>query len=106
MGIEYALRFTYPDVEAVTEILRRLPSACERLPLTSAFELRVDGTVHAMADASVQVEPYGVYFCDNVGHGRELLGVVISRLVAKFGTVAVSELEEQERRERPKASPP
>jgi hypothetical protein len=46
-----------------------------------------------MPDATVQPAPYGVYFCDHGGHGREFLGVLVARLVSEFGAVTVTELE-------------
>jgi hypothetical protein len=46
-----------------------------------------------MPDASVQAEPYGAYFCVFGGHGREILGLVVARLVSEFGPVTVAELE-------------
>jgi hypothetical protein len=93
MGIEYTLRFTYPEAAAVASVLRCLPLTRELPSPWVGFELRSPVSVGDMPDASVQVEPYGVYFCDNGGHGRELLGAVLARLVAEFGAVTVSELE-------------
>lgn len=92
-GVEYALRFASPSTAPVAAVLRRLPGARE-LPLpASGFELRADGSVSGMPDASVQAEPYGAYFCDHGGHGREFLGLVVARLVSEFGAVTVAELE-------------
>jgi hypothetical protein len=46
-----------------------------------------------MPDATVQVAPFGVSFCDQGGQGREFLGGVVARLVSEIGAVTVTELE-------------
>jgi hypothetical protein len=93
MGIEYTLQFDYPDPAAVVDGLRPLPFARELPPPSVGFELRAAGSDAAMPDATVQVEPYGLYFCDHGGAGRDLLGRVVACLVGRFGAVTISELE-------------
>jgi hypothetical protein len=93
MGIEYALKFASPSPAAVATVLRRLPASRELLPPASGFELRAETSSHGMPDATVQGAPYGAYFCDNGGRGREFLGLVVARLVSEFGAVTVAELE-------------
>ncbi len=93
MSVEYALRFASPGPTAVAAVLRRLPAARELPPPASGFELRVDDSANGMPDASVQTAPYGAYFCDYGGHGREFLGLVVARLISEFGAVTVAELE-------------
>ena len=89
MGIEYKLTFEAPDAEAVGAVLRRLPAARE----SDADAGRFDLGGGEWPEAVVQVEQGGVYYCDNCGgRGRELLGVVVARLVAVFGPVSVEEL--------------
>ncbi len=41
----------------------------------------------------MRVEPYGLYFCNNGGDGREMLGLIVARLVSRFGPVTIAELE-------------
>jgi hypothetical protein len=93
MGIEYTLRFDHSDMALVADAVRNLPSCLERVPPYNGFELRTGGSSTGMPDAFMQVEPYGVYFCDNGGAGREFLGVVVASLVSHFGTVTIAELE-------------
>jgi hypothetical protein len=93
MGVEYTLRFAHPDGASVSAVLRRLPVAHELSPSGSEFELRAGRTAGAIPDATVRVEPYGLYFCDYGGAGREFLGLIVTRLVSQFGAVTVAELE-------------
>jgi hypothetical protein len=93
MGVEYALRFASPGLDAVATVLRRLSAARDLPPPGLGLELRSDSSSSGMPDALVQPEPYGAYFCDNGGHVREFLGLVVSRLVSAFGPVTVAELE-------------
>ena len=93
MGIDYSLRFAYPDAAAVTAALRRVPFVRELVSPAVGFEIRTVGNAGEMPDATVKVEPYGAYFCVYGGHGREMLGVVIARLVGEFGAVTITELE-------------
>lgn len=89
MGIEYTLRFSASDPEAVAEELRRLPTAREVSPPSHRFDFGVGD----LPQATVQVEPGGAYFCDHCsGPGRALLGEVVARLVSAFGVVSVDEL--------------
>jgi hypothetical protein len=93
MGIEYTLRFTYPDAASVSAVLRQLPVTHEQSSSAGAFELRSAGNVGGMPDAVTCIEPYGLYYCDNGGSGREFLGLVITRLVGVFRTVTIAPLE-------------
>ena len=91
MGIEYRLRFDAPDGEAVADVLRRLPAARGATPPGNRFDLGNAG--HDWPQATVEVEPSGVYFCDHCGgSGRALLGEVVARLATAFGVVTVEEL--------------
>jgi hypothetical protein len=91
MGIEYRLRFEAPDGEAVADVLRRLPAACAANPPRSRFDLGDAG--QNWPQATVEVEPGGVYFCDHCGgSGQALLGEVVARLASAFGVVIVEEL--------------
>lgn len=89
MGIEYRLRLSAPDAEAVAAVLRRLPAAQE----APDYRFEVGAAVGGWPQATIQVEPDGVYFCDHLGGtGRALLGEVVARLVSMFGAVTVEEL--------------
>jgi hypothetical protein len=92
MGVEYAIRFAATDPATVAAVLHRLPMARELSPPACGFELRAADSSQRMTDASVQAEPYGLYFCDYGGHGRAFLGLVIARPVEEFGAVTVEEL--------------
>jgi hypothetical protein len=96
MGMEYKLRFLYPDEASVTLALRRLPMVREVRRANIDFEFRTPESKdpNSMPDASAHVEKDGLYFCVYGGLGEEFLGVVIARLVDKFGRVTVAELEE------------
>jgi hypothetical protein len=90
VGIEYQLKFDAPDCESVASELRCLSSAVESS--ASHFEFAVDGKT-GWSDATLQIESFGAYFCDNCGGpGRAILGEVIARLTSKFGAVTITEL--------------
>jgi hypothetical protein len=93
MGIEYKMQFTHTGTESVASILRRLPMVREVPADEGKFELRAGETQGTMPDATACVEPDGLYFCDCGGAGRQLLGVVIARLVSEFGPVTVADWE-------------
>lgn len=91
MGIEYRLRFESTDGEEVADVLRRLPAVRAGTPPGNQFDLGDAG--HDWPQATVEVEPGGVYFCDHCGGaGRALLGEVVARLTSAFGIVTVEEL--------------
>jgi hypothetical protein len=91
VGIEYRLRFEAPDGEAVANVLRRLPAARAATPPDNRFDL--GDASHDWPQATVEVEPGGVYFCDHCGgSGRVLLGEVVALLASVFGVVTVEEL--------------
>ena len=91
MGIEYRLRFEAPDVEAVADVIRRLPAARAATPPGNRFDL--GDASHDWPEATVVVELGGVYYCDHCGgSGRALLGEVVARLASAFGVVTVEEL--------------
>jgi hypothetical protein len=93
MGIEYRLQFSAPGAEAVAAVLRRLPTARESPSASHRFEIGTDSTERDRSQATAQVQPGGLYFCDNCGgSGRALLGEVVARLVSAFGPVVVEEL--------------
>jgi hypothetical protein len=91
VGIEYTLRFPKPDGVAVADALRPLPFV-RSMPEAEEFELRAQAAA-SMPDAVMRIESYGLYFCDNGGRGREMLGVIVARLVSRFGPVTIAELE-------------
>ena len=93
MGIEYKLRFRFPDAQSVGDSLRRLPMAYEVAQANIDFEFRSPENLSSMPDASAHVEEDGLYFCDYGGMGRQFLGVIVARLVDRFGSVTVAELE-------------
>ena len=91
MGIEYRLRFKAPSRETIAEILRKLPMVAEATQPAPRFDLGAAGQVGPQA--SVQLEPDGVYFCDHcAGSGPALLGNLVVVLVSAFGAVTVEEL--------------
>lgn len=92
MGIEYSFRFAYPSEDAVVTALRRIEPVRELTSVPKSFELRVQ-SADTVPDASMQIEPYGLYFCDYGGKGREMMGLVLTRLVSEFGEVTIHELE-------------
>ena len=93
MGIEYKLRFTFPDAASVTSVLRRLPMVREVPRTNTDFEFRAAETTGSMPDASAHVAQDGLYFCDYGGAGPQFLGVVVACLVSEFGPVTVADLE-------------
>jgi hypothetical protein len=93
MGIEYSLRFGHPGPAAVISVLERLPSFRRSTSDSPDFELRAEGTSEGMPDASLRIEPDGVYFCNYGGSGKQFLGEVVARLVSEFGAVTVTEWE-------------
>jgi hypothetical protein len=93
MGLEYKLRFAFPDAESVASVLRRLPMVREVHRTKSEFEFRAVENNGSMPDALAHVQQDGLYFCDNGGTGTEFLGLVLSRLVNEFGPVTVADSE-------------
>ena len=93
MGMEYKLRFGFPDAESVNSVLRRMPMVREMPRATIDFEFRSANNADSMPDASAHVEQDGLYYCDHGGMGRQFLGVVIATLVGEFGPVTVADLE-------------
>jgi len=90
MGIEYRLRFAFPDRAAVAEVLRRQPDVRETAP-ADRFDFGDAG--HGWPQATAQVEAGGVYFCDHCGGGGQaVLHAVVAALISVFGPVAVEEL--------------
>lgn len=98
MGIEYSLRFSAPDADAVAALLRSLPGATASSPVGGGppghqFDLGADPAGQDWPAATVQVEPDGAYFCSYGGEpGRAYLGEVVAALVSYFGPVTVEEL--------------
>jgi hypothetical protein len=98
MGIEYRLPFDAPDAEAVAAVLRRLYAAREASPPPHRFDLGPGATARDWPQATVQVKPGGVYFCNHSGGaGRALLGEVVARLVSAFGAITVDALKRRTR---------
>lgn len=93
MGFEYRISFAYQRQDDVVLELSRLAGAKVVSSNPSHVEYRQDAQRAGMPDAMASVQDYGLYFCDNGGHGRNYFGQVISRLVSRFGEVRVSELE-------------
>jgi hypothetical protein len=93
MGIEYKLRFAFPDAASVVSVLRRLPIVREVRRTKTVFEFHAAGNNGSMPDALAHIEQDGLYFCDNGGSCREFLGVVVACLVNEFGPVTVADLE-------------
>ena len=93
MGIEYKIQFAHSGAESIAAVLRRLPMVQEVSADERTFAFRADQTDSTMPDAMASVEPDGLYFCDNGGAGKQFLGLVIARLVSKFGPIAIAEWE-------------
>ena len=93
MGMEYKLRFAFPDVASVTSVLRRLPMVREVPRTNIEFEFRAAENSSSMPDASARIEQDGLYFCVCGNRGRQFLGDIIARLVSEYGTVTVADLE-------------
>jgi hypothetical protein len=93
MGIEYKLQFAHSDPACIADSLRRLPMVREMSVRAGEFELRAMESTGTMPDATARVEPDGLYFCDYGGAGRQLLGILIARLVSEFGPVTVGDWE-------------
>lgn len=89
MGMEYTIRFDYPNAAAVLSMLERLPMARQRSSNSMEFELRSSVASEAMPDACLTVEPTGLYYCDYGGRGRDYLGLVMVSLVNEFGLVTI-----------------
>jgi hypothetical protein len=92
MAIEYTLRFAHPDSASVAEALRPLPFLREPVPQSEEFEFSSARSTEVMPEASMRVKSYGLYFCDHGGVGREMLGIVVARLVSRFGSITIEEL--------------
>lgn len=93
MGIEYNLRFSAPNAEAVADLLRRMSDTREVDTPEPHFELGADPAGQDWPEATATIEPDGLYFCDNCGGGgRALLGQLIARLTSYFGPVTIEEL--------------
>lgn len=93
MGIEYRLRFSFSDPNAVTLLLRRLPNIQETTSPSTSFDFLTPESTNKLPEATVTIESDGLYFCDHCGgSGRALLGIVVACMVSKFGPVAVEEL--------------
>ncbi len=45
-----------------------------------------------MPDAVAMIESYGLYFCDNGGHGNMVLGQIVEKLSRSFGVPKIDEL--------------
>jgi hypothetical protein len=91
MGVEYRLRFRNDEGVDVIAALARLRDAKPISP--SELEFRSAGAAQGMPDASVKLEPGGLYFCDNGGAGRDFLGRVVAKLVATCREVTVEDYE-------------
>jgi hypothetical protein len=92
MGIEYHLGVAAPDLTAVDQVLGRLWAARPAKPPQTGYNLWFEPPGQDGPEATMQVEPGGVYFCDYCGkYGRALLGVVVAALTS-FGPVTVEEL--------------
>lgn len=93
MGIEYKLRFSTVDPEAVAKELRLLPEVREVSQSRHWFDLGCRAPDQDRPQATIEIEPGGVYFCDHCGgQGRMWLDNVVARLVAAFGPVTVEEV--------------
>ena len=93
MGIEYRLRFTARDEEAVAAVVRQFPEARATDAPGVRYEFSIGASEKGWPQATLQVEPGGAYFCDHCGGlGRAMLGEVVARLVSAFGAVTVEEL--------------
>jgi hypothetical protein len=93
MGMEYKLCFQYPDDASVNNALARMPERYQVRRSEGGFEFRSADNTGLMPDAAAHVEQFGAYFCDNGGAGREIMGIVVARLVSQFGVVTVAALE-------------
>ncbi|MBL0219912.1 MAG: hypothetical protein IPQ07_39355 [Myxococcales bacterium] len=91
MGTEYRLRFDCDDPGALLHDLSRLPSASASGERQLDFREAASGT--GMPDATLLLEPLGAYFCDHGGNGREILGRVVARIVARCQRVTVEDYE-------------
>ena len=90
MAIEYRLRFSSSTHEEVAILLAHLPTVSGP-HADGNFEVRVSPS--EMPDAELRIEPCGAYYCYYGGKGREMLGVLIERLVSRFGPVTVEDWE-------------
>jgi hypothetical protein len=93
MGIEYKLEFSCSDPAELRASLLRVLGAGAAADRQGAVEFRHEIAEKGGPDATVVVEPYGLYFCDHGGHGRDYLGRVVAIVTSEFGPVSVSELE-------------
>lgn len=93
MGIEYKIQFAHRGAESVASVLRRLPMILEVSAVKGFVEFRAEQTRGTMPDATVSIEPDGLYFCDCGGAGKQFLGILIAHLVSEFDPVTVVDWE-------------
>jgi hypothetical protein len=91
MSVEYRLRFRHDKGVDVIATLASLQDA--KLMSHIEVEFRSPGAASGTPDASVKVEPGGLYFCDYGGAGRDFLGRVVAKLVTSSGEVTVENYE-------------
>lgn len=92
MGFEYRLEVGSLDLADIQRFIETLPRI-RQLPANEfRFEYRLADQPSFMPEAVLTPAEYGLYFCANSTEGKRYLGIVISALVSKFGSVAVSEL--------------
>ena len=93
MGIEYRIKFKAPDTESVVTVFRRIPWARQSSNASLEFEMHENQETSHWSDATVVIEPGGVYFRDNGGgSGRHVLGEVVAQLLSVFGQLTIEGL--------------
>ena len=92
MGIEYEIRFEYPNQDALDSFLRSVARFDRIDAKFASYEFRDPGNPGPMPDASAKIELDGIYFCDHGGKGQEIRDDIVKRLRATFGEVTIAEL--------------
>ncbi|MEQ4618517.1 MAG: hypothetical protein ABN482_10755 [Corticimicrobacter sp.] len=93
MGVEYLITYPAHPAESLQETLARLASHWDSEARAGYFSTVEMLAENAMPDASLAIEPAGIYFCDHGGQGRAFLGRLVAALVSRYDQVTVQEYE-------------
>jgi hypothetical protein len=93
MGFEFHISFAYQDQPTLRAKLERLPGARLVKLSEGTIELRSPQNASSMPDATINLLPEGLYFCDHGGYGREILVVVVALLSNEHCPLTLEELE-------------
>lgn len=93
MGVEYLITYPAHPAESLQAVLAPLASQWDSSAQAGYFSSVETLAENTMPDASMAIEPGGVYFCDHGGQGRAFLGRLVAALVSRYDQVTVQEYE-------------